>query len=180
MLNANIQLYKAPTQLPHCLNPSHKPYNSPSLQSTSLFPLHLAPTMALCASISLENKKHTHTKSISIVDGVKKLLLLGCSCRVSRAKKSHFQSVKLEMEPEVEAAAQGYEGMASTAVQPLWQKRVLMGERCEMPRFSGLILYDERGFPLPSSNRSGPTNRVSALSDSFLDFTFFSLFYTVF
>jgi hypothetical protein len=92
---------------------------------------------------------------------MKKLLLLGCSsCRVSSTKKSHFQSVELDMEAEVEAAVQGYGGMASTPVQPLWQKRVLMGERCEMPRFSGLILYDERGFPLPSNNRAGPTNRV--------------------
>ncbi|CAA7410417.1 unnamed protein product [Spirodela intermedia] len=42
------------------------------------------------------------------------------------------------------AAAAG--GVVSSS--PLWQRRILMGERCELPRFSGLILYDERGFPL--------------------------------
>lgn len=31
---------------------------------------------------------------------------------------------------------------------PVWQRPILMGEKCELPRFSGLILYDERGQPL--------------------------------
>ncbi|KAL3503064.1 hypothetical protein ACH5RR_037513 [Cinchona calisaya] len=30
----------------------------------------------------------------------------------------------------------------------VWQKPILMGEKCELPRFSGLILYDERGRPV--------------------------------
>ncbi|CDP06060.1 unnamed protein product [Coffea canephora] len=30
----------------------------------------------------------------------------------------------------------------------VWQRPILMGEKCELPRFSGLILYDERGRPL--------------------------------
>ncbi|PON98545.1 Transmembrane protein [Trema orientale] len=28
---------------------------------------------------------------------------------------------------------------------PVWQRPILMGEKCELPRFSGLILYDENG-----------------------------------
>ncbi|KAM3343391.1 hypothetical protein P3S68_025480 [Capsicum galapagoense] len=32
---------------------------------------------------------------------------------------------------------------------PVWQRPILMGEKCELPRFSGLILYDERGMPVP-------------------------------
>ncbi|XP_040989113.1 uncharacterized protein LOC121236745 [Juglans microcarpa x Juglans regia] len=31
---------------------------------------------------------------------------------------------------------------------PVWQKPILRGEKCELPRFSGLILYDERGRQL--------------------------------
>ncbi|XP_006360068.1 uncharacterized protein [Solanum tuberosum] len=31
---------------------------------------------------------------------------------------------------------------------PVWQRPILMGEKCELPRFSGLILYDERGRPV--------------------------------
>lgn len=30
----------------------------------------------------------------------------------------------------------------------VWQRPILMGEKCELPRFSGLILYDQRGRPL--------------------------------
>ncbi|GAB4849293.1 hypothetical protein Ancab_004093 [Ancistrocladus abbreviatus] len=38
-----------------------------------------------------------------------------------------------------------------SAAAAVWQRPILMGERCELPRFSGLILYDERGRPLPHS-----------------------------
>ncbi|CAA7024964.1 unnamed protein product [Microthlaspi erraticum] len=34
------------------------------------------------------------------------------------------------------------------AVDPVWQRPILMGEKCELPRFSGLILYDEQGLQL--------------------------------
>ncbi|KAF2944467.1 uncharacterized protein [Oryza sativa Japonica Group] len=35
-----------------------------------------------------------------------------------------------------------------TPMRPVWQRRILMGMRCELPRFSGLILYDEHGRPI--------------------------------
>ncbi|XP_010552140.1 PREDICTED: uncharacterized protein LOC104822580 [Tarenaya hassleriana] len=31
------------------------------------------------------------------------------------------------------------------AVDPVWKRPILMGEKCRLPRFSGLILYDESG-----------------------------------
>ncbi|XP_058210288.1 uncharacterized protein LOC131322812 [Rhododendron vialii] len=37
------------------------------------------------------------------------------------------------------------------SIAPVWQRPILMGEKCELPRFSGLILYDERGRPVHSS-----------------------------
>ncbi|OEL24644.1 hypothetical protein BAE44_0014338 [Dichanthelium oligosanthes] len=37
---------------------------------------------------------------------------------------------------------------------PVWQRRILMGTRCELPRFSGVILYDEHGRPLQSSSQN--------------------------
>lgn len=40
----------------------------------------------------------------------------------------------------------GWQSHNSTS--PVWQRPILMGEKCELPRFSGLILYDERGRPL--------------------------------
>lgn len=44
-------------------------------------------------------------------------------------------------EEEKSELANGVAGRAT----PVWQRRILMGERCELPRFSGLILYDEHG-----------------------------------
>ncbi|CAK9151753.1 unnamed protein product [Ilex paraguariensis] len=41
------------------------------------------------------------------------------------------------------------------SVSPVWQRPILMGEKCELPRFSGLILYDERGRPLHHSSYEG-------------------------
>ncbi|KAE8782665.1 hypothetical protein D1007_43934 [Hordeum vulgare] len=37
---------------------------------------------------------------------------------------------------------------AMTPGRPVWQRRILMGMRCELPRFSGLLLYDEHGRPV--------------------------------
>ncbi|XP_047163736.1 uncharacterized protein LOC124833326 [Vigna umbellata] len=34
---------------------------------------------------------------------------------------------------------------------PVWQRPILRGEKCELPSFSGLILYDERGRLLRDS-----------------------------
>ncbi|KAI3411491.1 uncharacterized protein J3R85_017917, partial [Psidium guajava] len=54
---------------------------------------------------------------------------------------------------------------------PVWQRPILMGEKCELPRFSGLILYDERGRPLSGSSEDASTNQVVILcffSSSFL------------
>ena len=43
-------------------------------------------------------------------------------------------------------------------VSPVWQRPILMGEKCELPRFSGLILYDERGRPLEENSLKGTPN----------------------
>ncbi|XP_074365412.1 uncharacterized protein LOC141706560 [Apium graveolens] len=40
-------------------------------------------------------------------------------------------------------------------VSPVWQRPILMGEKCELPRFSGLILYDESGRPLEEHSLKG-------------------------
>ncbi|KAK1403837.1 Transmembrane protein [Heracleum sosnowskyi] len=40
-------------------------------------------------------------------------------------------------------------------VSPVWQRPILMGEKCELPRFSGLILYDESGRPLEEHSVKG-------------------------
>ncbi|XP_030491714.2 uncharacterized protein LOC115707786 [Cannabis sativa] len=37
---------------------------------------------------------------------------------------------------------------------PVWQRPILMGEKCELPRFSGVILYDENGRLLCDNARN--------------------------
>ncbi|CAN6278446.1 unnamed protein product [Urochloa humidicola] len=48
----------------------------------------------------------------------------------------------------------GVEGAATmsggTPARPIWQRKVLMGVKCQLPRFSGMILYDESGRPVCS------------------------------
>lgn len=45
----------------------------------------------------------------------------------------------------------------STAGGPaVWQRAILRGERCAPLEFSGLILYDEKGNPLPLQNGAPP------------------------
>ncbi|XP_044959979.1 uncharacterized protein LOC123411115 [Hordeum vulgare subsp. vulgare] len=46
------------------------------------------------------------------------------------------------------AAAPRASGALGTPARPIWQRRVLMGVRCQLPRFSGMVLYDERGRPV--------------------------------
>lgn len=38
---------------------------------------------------------------------------------------------------------------------PVWQRPILMGEKCELPSFSGLILYDQKGQPLCDDDAHG-------------------------
>ncbi|KAI5060765.1 hypothetical protein GOP47_0025185 [Adiantum capillus-veneris] len=50
-----------------------------------------------------------------------------------------------------------------TSTSAVWSQSILMGERCEPPTFSGLILYDERGnllqgLPLHSPQHHRPTS----------------------
>uniref|UniRef100_A0A0D9VFH1 Uncharacterized protein n=1 Tax=Leersia perrieri TaxID=77586 RepID=A0A0D9VFH1_9ORYZ len=57
--------------------------------------------------------------------------------------------VKCGAETTVTTVAAG----GGTPSRPIWQKKVLMGVKCQLPRFSGMILYDERGRPVCSGIR---------------------------
>ncbi|CAN6251397.1 unnamed protein product [Urochloa humidicola] len=58
-------------------------------------------------------------------------------------------------------AAEGCRTPMTPRRTPLWQRRILMGTRCELPRFSGLILYDEHGRPLQSSSQNRADHLIS-------------------
>ncbi|KAF7110902.1 hypothetical protein CFC21_110968 [Triticum aestivum] len=53
-----------------------------------------------------------------------------------------------EAEEPVAVAAPRASGALGTPGRPIWQRRVLMGVKCRLPKFSGMILYDERGRPV--------------------------------
>ncbi|KAL1202414.1 hypothetical protein V5N11_024980 [Cardamine amara subsp. amara] len=70
-----------------------------------------------------------------------KRTLMGSFCWSSAAKW-------MEMETRRPPPLLAVKERSLNAVDPVWQRPILMGEKCELPRFSGLILYDERGHPL--------------------------------
>ncbi|XBI49462.1 hypothetical protein VPH35_113022 [Triticum aestivum] len=61
---------------------------------------------------------------------------------------------------------------AMTPGRPVWRRRILMGMRCELPRFSGLLLYDEHGRPVHiatpgrRNHRQGKKKAASARTPS--------------
>ncbi|KAE9456257.1 hypothetical protein C3L33_11836, partial [Rhododendron williamsianum] len=64
----------------------------------------------------------------------------------SRSRRERAAPLLVGRGREREVGWQSHNSMA-----PVWQRPILMGEKCELPRFSGLILYDERGTPVHSS-----------------------------
>lgn len=61
-------------------------------------------------------------------------------------------------------AAEGCRTPMTPRRTPVWQRRILMGTRCELPRFSGVILYDEHGRPLQSSSQNRAAHLTSRAS----------------
>ncbi|XVE60880.1 hypothetical protein DITRI_Ditri05aG0162600 [Diplodiscus trichospermus] len=63
------------------------------------------------------------------------------------------EDLVIEIEHEVVTAEfDGYQpgaGEVDTSMfsreQPVWQKNILMGEKCQLPDFSGVIIYDSEG-----------------------------------
>lgn len=57
--------------------------------------------------------------------------------------------------------------LSHSLASPVWQRPILMGERCQLPRFSGLILYDDKGRLLDHSiKRTPPENNTQQVSSS--------------
>ncbi|PSR95280.1 Insulin-like receptor subunit beta [Actinidia chinensis var. chinensis] len=72
----------------------------------------------------------------------------------SRKEKAVPLLVRRDREAEV-----GWQSHNSAS--PVWQRPILMGGKCELPRFSGLILYDESGRPVHTSNE-GTTHKETS------------------
>ena len=79
-------------------------------------------------------------------------VLMG-SMRWSSANKSEERSINGNW-GESPTPLLGLRGCEfDVGVSPVWQRPILMGEKCELPRFSGLILYDEQGRLLSESQK---------------------------
>ncbi|KAL4353839.1 hypothetical protein GQ457_06G005830 [Hibiscus cannabinus] len=52
------------------------------------------------------------------------------------------------------ATADTYRGEMQASELSVWQRPILIGEKCKPPRFSGLVLYDERE-QLPDEDDEG-------------------------
>lgn len=72
--------------------------------------------------------------------------LMGSFCWSSAAKW-----MEMETRPPPQRTLLAVKERSLNAVDQVWQRPILMGEKCELPRFSGLILYDERGDPIQHS-----------------------------
>lgn len=59
------------------------------------------------------------------------------------------------------SAVEGWKTPMTPRRTPVWQRRILMGSRCELPRFSGVILYDEHGRPLHSNIQNRADHHTS-------------------
>ncbi|MCO5572177.1 hypothetical protein L7F22_025928 [Adiantum nelumboides] len=58
----------------------------------------------------------------------------------------------------------GHNGDASVvglSTDAVWKRSILMGERCEPPSFSGVILYDEHGNLVPGRPYRSPRHPTS-------------------
>lgn len=82
-----------------------------------------------------------------------KKVLMG-SMRWSRANK--WEGKRIGERPTPLLSMEGWE--SHNSVSPVWQRPILMGDKCELPRFSGLILYDERGRLLSQSQKEENTH----------------------
>ncbi|KAF8391150.1 hypothetical protein HHK36_023451 [Tetracentron sinense] len=140
--------------------------------------------VGLCATTTIIKKKRIRGKineEPSVVEtmntnwpesrsrwGSVKRALMG-SVRWSGASKweEHHAAPPLLMRGGSEAEV-GWQ--SHNSVSPVWQRPILMGEKCELPRFSGLILYDEQGRPVHDSidgiaHQEKPAAVVTTLRD---------------
>ncbi|KAH0744190.1 hypothetical protein KY290_032183 [Solanum tuberosum] len=72
--------------------------------------------------------------------------VLTSSVRWSQKEKLSPLLVSGDLQTEADF---GWQNRGSAS--PVWKRPILMGEKCELPKFSGLILYDQRGHATSSS-----------------------------
>ncbi|XP_024043118.1 uncharacterized protein LOC18048718 [Citrus clementina] len=123
-------------------------------ESLLLFVCAAVAVVGLC-TVTILQRKAQKTKVVDVDDGPSKSVHVKLgepSCGWVSIKRMLMSSVRWSVQrsgrtEDVLRVAERSHNSAS----PVWQRPILMGEKCELPRFSGLILYDERGKPLHHS-----------------------------
>ncbi|KAF9620873.1 hypothetical protein IFM89_015114 [Coptis chinensis] len=146
--------------------------------------------IGLCSTTILKRKKKKKTRGTKLVDeetgagngisstmslesesseGPTKKLLMDYMRWSERSNWEDLESGSWRRNPPLLLGSCGSElelGWRShDSASPVWQRPILMGEKCELPRFSGLILYDERGKPLLHSDAERSEHVVTTLRD---------------
>ncbi|KAG6634314.1 hypothetical protein CIPAW_12G110200 [Carya illinoinensis] len=100
--------------------------------------------VGICAATILKKKKGMK-KQLPNHDGMVTSCdeLMRAKCSESEARERPTPLLRMMEGSEFDVGWQSH-----NSESPVWQRPILMGEKCELPRFSGLILYDERGRQL--------------------------------
>ncbi|XP_073109392.1 uncharacterized protein [Elaeis guineensis] len=115
--------------------------------------------VGLCASATLRKKRiTTETTTAEQADGVVEDADKNESIGTKRVVLENGGNSQEEM--EIMDDRGGPEGCENTMGLAVWQRRILMGERCQLPKFSGLILYDEHGRPVHNSSNNDTPHQV--------------------
>ncbi|CAD5178157.1 unnamed protein product [Musa acuminata subsp. malaccensis] len=134
-----------------------------ALETLLLLLVAAVAVIGLCATAAVRKKRNRSDKQtgevlLSTWKALKKALVMSLH---GGEGEDVVESEDSRVEPEAEERG--------TPVLPLWKRRILMGERCELPQFSGLILYDEGGRPICSNSSHGTLFEVSDNSLSLTD-----------
>jgi hypothetical protein len=120
--------------------------------------------MGLCLSVALWKEEVYADRGHGQVAGVKNG---GCEYGIlgGDALEVEEKVVVVAAPATAMGAKPGADGASAvsggTPSRPIWQRKVLMGVRCQLPRFSGMILYDESGRPVCSGIRDRACDQVS-------------------
>lgn len=117
-----------------------------------------------------ETLNKSSSRRASPIEAFKFVLMSPGRALTNNSKKLSISEMREQSDQENEAydcGAKEEEGAGDS----LWQKRILMGDRCQPPSFSGHIVYDQKGnrlsqFPPRSPKRINlfhPSDQTDAL-----------------
>jgi hypothetical protein len=115
--------------------------------------------MGLCLSVALWKEKLYADRGHGQVAAVKGG---GCEYGILCCDALEVEEKVVVVAAPAKRGADGATAVSGgTPSRPIWQRKVLMGVRCQLPRFSGMILYDESGRPVCSGIRDRARDQVS-------------------